>query len=474
VLSKQRAGGAAGGLHQAEDAPLAPAITQHSALSTQYSSRAARWFLLVWLAAALIGLALAVQPAHPLADVTHYKLWTRLVTTEGVAAIYSGEYPDGYVIYPPVTMYGLSIIGHLYQALVDPTFDREQALASHWLTVAIRLMALSVHLVAGGVLFALLGRGAARGAAVIGAGLYLLNPGALWDVAVWGQPNSWHSLFSLLGIWLVGRCSFLAGGAWLGLAALTKPQAWALLPLAAVAVVRESGRAGERESGRKSAHVFIAALQAAGGAGAVGLVVLLPFLASGHLRQVLTLPGHVSSVMPVASANAHNLWWLVSRGEVPFVLDSERLPGPLPLSYRQAALLLVVVALGFSLWRTWLARGPWELAALAAFSGHAWFCLTTAAHENHAFIVFPFLCLVWWRSRFLAAVLVLLIGTFSFNVIVHDFGLEPLFDAALGRWSWRLQMAASSLNLTILAGWTVWLLRPDGGPAGPPERAFSA
>ncbi len=210
------------------------------------------------------------------------------------------------------------------------------------------------------------------------------------------------------------------------------------------------------------------------GAGAVGLAVLLPFLASGRLRQVLTLPGHISSVMPVASANAHNLWWLVTRGEFPFVLDSEKLPGLLPLSYRQAALLLVVAALGFSVWRTWLARGPWELAALAAFSGHAWFCLTTAAHENHAFMVFPFLCLVWWRSRFLAAVLVLLIGTFSFNVLAHDFGLAALFDAALGRWSWRLQMAASGLNLAILAAWTAWLLRPGGGPAGPPERAVSS
>src|SRR5207249_64906 len=75
--------------------------TQNSGLRTQ-DSHSARVFLGVWLAAAVIGVALALQPAHPLADVTHYKLWARLVATEGVTAIYSGEYPESYVIYPPV------------------------------------------------------------------------------------------------------------------------------------------------------------------------------------------------------------------------------------------------------------------------------------------------------------------------------------------------------------------------------------
>jgi hypothetical protein len=204
------------------------------------------------------------------------------------------------------------------------------------------------------------------------------------------------------------------------------------------------------------------------------LLVLLPFLLSGRWRELLTLPEHISSVMPVASANAHNLWWLVTRGAIPFVFDSERLGPPFAVTYRQAALGLLLAALAFSLWRAWSARGPWELAALSAYSVHAWFCLTTAAHENHPFMIFPFLCLVWWRSRFLAVVLPLLIATFSLNVLIHDPGLEPLFSEALGDWSWRLQMAASGLNLLILAAWSVWLLRPAGGPAQAPERAASA
>jgi hypothetical protein len=163
--------------------------------------------------------------------------------------------------------------------------------------------------------------------------------------------------------------------------------------------------------------------------------------------------------MPVASANAHNLWWLVTAGAPSFVVDHERWLGS--LTYRQAALLLLLPVLGFTLWRAWFARGPWELSALAAYTAHAWFCLTTGAHENHPFMIFPFLCLVWWRTRFLSVVLVLLTATFSFNVLVHDPSLQPFVGAVLDDWSWRLQMAASALNLAILAAWTVWLLRPD-------------
>jgi hypothetical protein len=440
--------------------------------------RALLCFLVIWLLAAVIGLALAAQPAHELSDVTHYKLWTHLVTTRGVAAMYSGEYPESYVIYPPVTMYGLWVVGHVYQAVVDRGFDTRQAQASRWLTFGIRLMALSVHLILGLVIILLLRQAAEPWQATVGAGLYLLNPGAMWDVAIWGQPDSWHSLFALLGFWFIGCARPLAGGGWLGLAAMTKPQAWALLPLASVAVLAHSfspksdvqrvARRRRLDLAAGSGQAVGRGLQAAIGGAAVILLVLLPFLVGGRLSEALTLPEHISTVMPVSSANAHNLWWLVTRGaSAPFVFDHERFVGP--LTYRQAALLMLVAVLAFTLWRAWLARGPWELAALAAYTSHSWFCLTTGAHENHPFMIFPFLCLVWWRSRFLAVVLILLIASFSFNVLAHDLDLEPLFQATLGEWNWRLQMAASGLNLLILASWTGWLVRQGGGPAGVPQ-----
>jgi hypothetical protein len=395
------------------------------------------------LLTAAIGLHLALQPAHPLADVSHYKLWARLGALDGIASFYSGVYPESYAIYPPVLLYAMALVGHLYQS-VDPSFDLPTAVDSQWLTTAIRLVALSIHLVLGAVLYRLVAPLAGSLRATIGSAVYLLNPGALWDVAVWGQPDSWHSLFAVLGVWSIASGWAARGGAWLALAACTKPQAWVVLPLCAVGLLRRASPAGWLRAGLAGTAVVV--------------LVLSPFLATGRLRQVLTLPGQISSVMPVASAHAHNLWWLVTRGVEPFVFDSERLAG-LPLSFRQAALLLLLPLLAFSLWQAWRQPDRWELCGLAAYTAHGWFCLTTAAHENHPFLILPFLCLVWWRARFLALVLGLLVVTFSLNVLLHDFGLDPDIQAALGRWNYRLQMAASALNLLILIAWTAWLAR---------------
>ena len=55
-------------------------------------------------AAGLNGWIIVVSPAGPLADLTHYKHWTRLVTVDGMHAAYGGEYPETYAIYPPVTL----------------------------------------------------------------------------------------------------------------------------------------------------------------------------------------------------------------------------------------------------------------------------------------------------------------------------------------------------------------------------------
>lgn len=408
------------------------------------SGRTRAWFLLLLAAATGLGLLLASQPAHPLADVSHYKYWARLVATEGIAASYSGQYPESYAIYPPVTLYALGLVGQLYQRRFDPTFEVQTALASQALTFGVRLVALSLHLVLGAVIYGLLERPAGGRAALLAAGLYLFNPGALWDVAIWAQPDSWYALFALLALWWIGGQQPALGGGALVLALATKPQAWLLAPLATVALLRSSG--------------WRSAWQAILTGGGVLLLVIWPYLAAGRLAELTTLPAHISSVMPAASANAHNLWWLVTRGTVPFVVDSEPLPGLGSLTYRQAALLLVLGTTLFVLVLAWRAQGRWELLGLGAFSAHAWFCFTAGAHENHPFLVIPLLAMVAWRSPFLMALFLALSATFSFNVLVHDFGLAPLIEPALGRWNWRLQQAASLLNLAILGVWSVWFV----------------
>src|SRR5439155_1525588 len=74
--------------------------------------------------------------------------------------------------------------------------------------------------------------------------LYVLNPAALFDVAHWAQPDGAHSLFSVVAIGLLSLGQEIAPWAALGAAALAKPQAWAIVPLLAIATMRTHGLIG--------------------------------------------------------------------------------------------------------------------------------------------------------------------------------------------------------------------------------------
>src|SRR5207244_633113 len=231
-------------------------------------------------------------------DITHYVYWTRLVTLGGIQSAYGGTWPETYAVYPPIPLYAYQAVGTVDRWVQDPSFDPRAAQQSPWLHEAIKFVALTWHLLTAVAIFAIVWRTTRVAiAAALAGSLYVLNPAALFDVAHWAQPDGAHSLFSVLAIGLLSLGQEIAPWAALGAAALAKPQAWAIVPLLAIATMRTHGLIG-------LARGIVAA-------SVTSLVIVLPFLVSGRTAELLTLPGTVSSVMPVVSADAHNLWWLV-------------------------------------------------------------------------------------------------------------------------------------------------------------------
>lgn len=401
-------------------------------------------FVAAWIISALICLRLAMAPGYP-GDVAHYKFWTKLVTQGGVQAAYSGTYPETYSIYPPVTLYAYQVVGLLYQRLVDPAMHIDRMMASQGLTAGIKGVAIGFHLALGLAIFGLtFARHGARWAGITGS-VYVLNPAAIFDVAYWAQPDAAHSLWAVLAMPLLeaGRWR----GSWLlaGLAAMTKPQAWSLLPLFLMKSFQTLGPA------RSAIGVVLAGL--------VSLLIILPFVISGRLREFLTLPVQISSVMPVASANAHNLWWLVTGANAEHVLDVTPLVGQ--LTYRQVALALVLGFTALVLWRSLRTPSP-PLFHLAAYQAFGWFCLTTQAHENHSFFILPLLAMAAPATRAAGLFFAILTGTMLVNMTLHDpLMQEQLQQVMSPHTQWRLQMANATANLLVLAGWTVWLWRPN-------------
>jgi Gpi18-like mannosyltransferase len=374
-------------------------------------------------------------------DIDHYVYWTRLVTLEGMQAAYSGTWPETYAVYPPVTLYAYQAIGNFYRLVEDPGFDPERAQRSQLLRQAIKLVALTWHVLTAIAIYAIVRFGVGPKLAAFAAAAYVLNPAALFDVAHWGQPDGAHSLFSVLAIGLLPFGAGLGAGVAMALAALAKPQAWALVPLFALGGWRYLGLNGLIRAG-------IAATL-------VSLIVIAPFLLSGRLPELLGLPGTISSVMPVVSANAHNLWWLVlePRGLDSITTpDAARLIGP--LTFRLVAAALVLVQLAVTCVLFWTGRA--SLAEAAALGVLGWFVFTTQAHENHPFFVLPLLSLAWPSRPTLLIVFGVLSVTLFSNMLLHDqlvlegLGLDlehPLVE--------RLRLANASVTVLCFAAWAI-------------------
>ncbi len=365
-------------------------------------------------------------------DIVHYVYWTRLVTLGGVEAAYSGTWPETYAVYPPVPLYAYQAIGTLYRAMQDPTFDPQRAQESLWLREAIKLVALGWHLLAALAIYAVVRRMyGSRGAALAGSA-YVINPALLYDVAHWAQPDGAHSLFSVLAI---GMLSWPA----MALAALAKPQAWVLVPLLAVATLRERGP-----------RILVLGIVLGS---AIATLVVLPFLLTGRVSQLLSLPGTVGSVMPVVSADAHNLWWLVAtlRGIDPlFTEDSTRLIGP--LTYRLAAAALVLAQFALTYWLYWTRRV--SLPEAAALGVLGWFVFTTQAHENHLFFALPLLALALPGRPSLFWIFGLLSLSLLLNMVLHDqLVLEALGSGLEDQWVVVLRQLNALLNVLCWLGW---------------------
>lgn len=434
--------------------------------------RPRRWWLapLLGLAAALVvwlGIA-ALSPGY-VADIESRKARAKWVTEEGIENAYRMR-----IDYPPGNLYLFKLVGHVYQATADPRFDRRQAAASQYLTFLVKLPPILFHLATVAAVYVAARRFGER-RALLASGLLLFDPAAIWDVAHQGQYDPVHTFFAVLAVLALAARRPAPAGLAIALAAATKPQAWVLVPLVAAYAWRIGGWAG---------------LVRGGLAGAAGLaLVLAPFALTNRLHHLLRLPEYMSTnstANHVISANAHNLWWLPTLLAGRWIDDAEPLVGP--LAYRWAGVALVLVVLGWCLWRVLQvgsaearAQGARQAAPLregdrqqappphdvsaaslepdpalmAAVLAAGWFFVTPRAHEYHAFFLLPFLALAWarrpalWRLYPLAS-----LGLLA-NLALHDPALlgplaAPLVpESPLPAWLVALQLANVAVLLAL-------------------------
>src|SRR5205085_7319839 len=118
------------------------------------------------------------------------------------------------------------------------------------------------------------------------------------------------------------------------------------------------------------------------------LMILAPFLVAGKFQSVCTQYLNTAQYHPVLSANAHNLWWLISGGHG---WRPDINPGN-PISYRTVGILLFGLATLLSMLAVWQKEKTLLLAA--AYQSLAFFILNTQIHENHLLPMFAPLAIV--------------------------------------------------------------------------------
>lgn len=419
------------------------------------------------LAVLLVGVSIlylliaAVSPGY-VADIGTNKTWGRWIAREGIHSAY--RIPTDY---PPVLLYFFGAAGWLYQRLVDPTFNERAATASQLFTVMIKLPGIVFHPLLAALIYRVT-RQYGAGMAFAAAAAYALNPAAAYDVAHLGQTDPVHAAFALLAVAALVHARPGWAGAAIALAALTKPQAWLLLPVVGMALVFWYGWRG--------------ALRGTLGGAIASFVVLLPWVMTNRLHHAARFfeALDTKSINSIAlTAQAHNLWWVPTLLEWRFITDSEPFLGP--LSYRAVGLGMVALLVLAVVARLPSLRPRDSLYGMVGALTIGWFVFTVRAHENHLFMALPFLTVAWALDRRFGLLLGLTSASLLLNIALHDpllmsnYAAGPDPGQPLPVWVIALQvvnvlmnLAASGIALgqifgpTLSSGWAQRLLRRSG------------
>jgi hypothetical protein len=376
---------------------------------------------------ALIGgalLRIAILPVSVPAVDNPWRAWSYHAATRGPWSLYGprghtvrfGELDEA-VVYPPLALDELALVGRAHLALNGGRFDNDVALTK---TIKGAIVLLDGVLAA--LIFLVVQRAAGTPRAWWAALAYWLNPAVLMITAL----GFFDVFVAIPAVGAVVAASY--GRPWLTgalftAAVMTKPQGLLVAPAIALALWNaDGGRArGQRLATAAAASAVAAAALAA------------PLVAAGTtramLRSVAVLAGH-----DALSALAFNAWWIVSylfaaaragasglqaalQARVEIVTHADAIARGFPHP-RIIALPLLAAPIGWALKARWHARDPGSHAALAAFMVIAYFTLSVQVHENHFFLAIPLLAIAAALRPPLAPVFAALSVVFALNLYV--------------------------------------------------------
>lgn len=278
---------------------------------------------LIGLLAAGLALRLLMAPftSGYTGDMNTFMAWASHAAKDGLAHFYD---TDMFVDYPPGYIYVLYVLGKL-QTLFHLGYD------SKGMLLLMKLPSILADLVTAWLLFRMaaktrVGPGLAFGAAL----LYVFNPAVLVNSTVWGQVDSFFTLFLMLVLLSISSGKLGRAGALFALAVLIKPQALIFTPVLLFAYWREGNLKRSAQSAAYGVAVFLAGI--------------LPFSFVMKPWWIIDLYTETLKSYPYATLNAFNLYALTIGNWKP---QTDTL---LLFSYQTWGTIFIFVAVGLGLY----------------------------------------------------------------------------------------------------------------------------
>ena len=239
--------------------------------------------LLVFLA---LNASLFLEGYH--GDIRGQQTWGNQALKNGVSSLYAEHTTD----YPPLYLYVLK-----FNAWVNLRLFRNTEVMTRNYVFISKMIPTVCNLTIGLGIFAHFRKRSFK-KALLGMCLYLFNPAIVYNTAYWGQVDSVNALFMFFCILFLVNERYMWSTICISLAVLTKIQSIILLPLVLAIVLVNSER--------KDVFKMLFANAA------VVLTVLMPFIRGGVIVQLVRRCLFSVGWQPYVTANAYNIWFLVS------------------------------------------------------------------------------------------------------------------------------------------------------------------
>ena len=355
---------------------------------------------LVIFAGVVARLLVARSPGFP-SDVGTFMAWAERLAEIGPGRFYE---PGYFSDYPPGFLYVLWLLG--------AAFDGDL------LRAAVKTVSIPADIALAILLARLVWQHAGRGAAIVAAALWSLQPAPIFAGPYWGQVDAVGTLPFLAALLAAGARRWVLAGALAGLAMMIKPQFTLALGVVLVAAATLYIRDRDWRPG----------VRAASAAAVTAIALALPF--GLGVGPFVALIRSASETYPYTSLYAFNIWAVVGDFWKP---DD---------AYVVIGGVLLVVGLGASVIPLWWRRDTAALLAVGAAAAMAFYFLPTRAHERYLFpalaLLLPFAVL---RRRIIVPYTVLAGGFFV--TLYFAFSRYPQNDLAAPAW---LEATAFSRN----------------------------